>query len=583
LAVLASLLLAPSNVRASDSEELDYPLAVFNVASIQRLRDNAGTMFESAARGELTERVDEFMAGMLKETKGIDRNRPFGLMLYLNSTQLGVPLGIAYLPVLDRDDALETLGYGFATIIPEEGRPGRHVIHYNETFKVRTLHQNGYLFMVGPDGDDAALDRNFPDPDKMNARLSAEYDIAASLLIKTIPIGLKTTALLLFKNQAIASLQQRDDEPESVYRLRRANGEGWVDLIDKVMTQGEQATIGARMVGPDQQAYIDLEIAGTRDSKLAKLFENMAGKRTYFNNLLSNPSTFTMSSSWVLDEKQRKLMAMFFDAAERDLGIQIAKEELAGLPKLVSPIFKTFKTTADVGHLDAFAQMTGTEQGGFALLAGVKLANSRELPNQLTDILQFLIENPPSGNDLITQFELSFDAIDSFPVHRLSITPDEAGIRMFGTEPHLYVYATPQAVWVAFGGEAAYEALKSAIESVATPTDPKQSRNRIPFQFITHFKNWLTVTNENDPDAVRFTERANAAFESGDDAMKIEIRPTEHGVRVRTEFEPGFIGLMGRGFASGIDNGFFNRPPGGRRRNRNQENQPPAQPAPAQN
>ena len=570
-------------VAAADkaASDVDYPLVVLNVASLQRLRDHAGLMFESAERKDMTDRVDQWTAETLKETKGIDRSRPFGMMLYLNTESFVRPIGISYLPVENLDDTLLTLAYGTGTIVPVEGKADRHEIIYSDNFKIRTFFRNGYLFVVGPDGNDTSLDFNFPDPEKLSTRLTAQYDIAISCLIKSIPPGMKLLALQAFKSQAIADLQQRDDEPESVYRLRRANGEGWVELLDKVVNQGEEFTIGGRIDPEKKIANIDVEIAGSKDSKLAKLFQNMAGKRTYFGNLVTNPSTFTASVSWLLDEQQRKLFVTYFEAAQRDVAKSGNQDAASELGKIADPVFKTLITTADVGHLDALAQLTGTEQGGFVLLGGIKLATSRNLPTQIEQLLSYVKDNP-NGNELMEKLELAAEVIDSFPVHRLPIDPpDKTGQRMFGEKAQLYVYASPQAVWFAFGGDTALESLRQAVSTVALPQAVQQGRNRVPFQFITHAKNWLSVADTETPASQPFNERARASFESDNDAMTLEIRPTDRGVRIRFEFEGGFLGLMGRGVSSGIENGFFQpgqRGPGGRRPGGNPPNTPTTPP-----
>lgn len=583
MAFLACSVIPRSTAHAAEkpADDLDYPLLVINVASFQRLRDNAGVMFESAERIDMTDRVDEWTSGALKDTKGLDRSRPFGIMLYLGAEFFGPPLGISYLPVTNVEEALETLAGENGTVAPVEGKPGRYEINYGESYKLRLLHENGYLFLVGSDGNETSLERNFPNPEKLTARLSSQYDIAISFMIKTIPVGLKTAFLAFFTSQSKAHLQQRDDEPESVYRLRRANGEGWVDLIEKIANQGNEITLGCRIDQEKAIAHIDFEISGTRDSKLAKLFQNMVGKRTYFGNLLDNPATFTMSVSWLMDEKQRKLFVKYFEAAQQDFGVKDSQGEIPEFAQIVDPIFKSLMTTADVGHLDAIAQLTGTEQGQFALIGGIKLATSRELPAQITETLQYLKDNP-NGNELVTKLDLGFDVIDSHPVHRLPIEPTEkAGQRMFGENANLYVYATPQAVWCAFGGEAALDTLKASIQTASLPQDARQIRNRVPFQFITHAKNWLSVADDENPNAAAFNERARDSFESDNDAMTIEIRPTDSGVRIRTVFESGFISLMGRGFSGGIENGIFNRPVEGGRGNGGRRNRPNPNPEPA--
>jgi hypothetical protein len=561
---LSCLLAAPPSVSllASDetSNEIDYPLLVINAAGVQRLRDNASFMFQAAQVPEKADAVDAWMTSTLKELKGIDRERPFGMMMYLRPGLIGTPIGISYIPITNLDDALQTLAYGVGTVTPVDGKTGWHEVRYGERFTMRTVHRGDYLFLVGPDGDETSLDRNFPDPAKLTGRLSSQYDIAISALIKSIPPGIKTIFLEYLKTSSLAELQQRDDEPEAAYRLRRANGESWLELIDKVITQGETITLGGRMEPDQHRAHIDFEIAGTSDSKLAKFFQDMAGKRTYFGNLLQNPSTFTMSVSWLLDPKQRSMFTQFFEVAKKEIGERADKEGVAGVGPMIDPIFKALLASAEAGHIDGFAQLVGDEPGKFALIAGAKLTASRNLPTQIAELLQFVKDNR-SSNEQIANLELAHDAIDSHPVHRLAFNPPDApGQRMFGETAHLYFYSTPQAVWVAFGGDTALETLKEAIAQNALPQDPQQNRNRVPFQFQTHAKNWLTVASDDNARAAAFNEQARASFETDNDAMRVDIRPTDSGVRVRFEFEEGFIGLMGRGIGKGIDSGVFNGP-----------------------
>ena len=553
--------------------DVDYPLGVFNVASIQRLRDNATVMFEAADRSDLLERVDQWMTETLKDTKGIDRTRPFGVMFYLRPDFFG-PLGITYIPVTNLNDALATVAYGQGSVIPVDGRSDRFDVQFNGDFKIRTLYRSGYLFLVFPDGDDRTLDREFPDPERMVTRLSSQYDIAASLMIKTIPQGLKLVFLSFLKTQLLADLQQRDDEPESVYRLRRANGEGWVDLLDKIVTQGEDLILGARMDAATRSAHIDFEIAGSKDSKLAKFFQALGGKKTYFSSLLANPETLSISTSIQLEEKQRKLFVTFFETAQRDFTARVGGDDQDELQIIMEPIFKSLVTSAEVGHLDAFAQVTGAEKGELAIVAGVKVATSRELPKRITETLEFSRETA-MNDSLATKWDLSVDAIDSHPVHRLPANlPEKLGQRLFGETTDFFLYATPDVVWGAFGGQAALGALKQAVQVTATPQDRAVAQSRVPVRFVTHAKNWLfTTEKDEDQKPSSFGRRAEASFQSDNDGLTIDVKPTENGVRISTEFQSGFVALLGRNFAVGIEEGFVFAPPQraerARRRGRN--------------
>ncbi|MDB5341787.1 MAG: hypothetical protein JWP89_164 [Schlesneria sp.] len=569
--VVVSLSAGRLAIGAEESTSIDYPLVVINAASVNRLQDSARFMFEAAERPEMVEVVQRWTANTLKELKGVDRTRPFGMMLYLRSGFIGAPIGITYVPITNLDDALETLAYGTGTVSPVDGKGKYNDIRYGENFKIRTRQVGGYLFMVGPDGEDDTLDKIFPDPVKLTSRLASQYDFAVSLQIKNVPPTIKSVFIEYLRMSSQAELQQRDGEPESAYRLRRANGDTWLELADRILTQGEEITLGSKMDGGTRKAHVDFEISGTSDSKLAKFFQDMAGKRTYFGNLLTNPSTFTMSASWLLSEKQRPLLTSFFEAAKKDIAKETEKNNKQGINKLLDPLFKVLLASADTGHVDLIAQLVGTEPQKFALVAGARVVGSRNLPNQITDLLQFVKDNE-SDNDLLVKLEIGANEIDSLPVHRLEINPpDKPGQRMFGETAHLYFYASPQALWFAFGGDSAMDNLRDAVAQVALPQDPQQGRNRIPFMFVTHASNWLTVASDEQPRAAEFNEQARASFKSENDAMQILVRPTDSGVRLRVEFEEGYIALMGRGFTKGIESGTFDGPQ--RRQLRQQEQQ----------
>ncbi len=572
--VVVSLSAGRFAMGAEESTSIDYPLVVINAASVNRLQDSARVMFEAAERPDMVEVVQRWTANTLKELKGFDRTRPFGMMLYLRSGFIGAPIGISYVPITNLDDALETLAYGTGTVSPVDGKGKYNDIRYGENFKIRTRQVGGYLFMVGPDGEDDTLDKIFPDPVKLTSRLASQYDFAVSLQIKNVPPTIKSVFIEYLKMSSQAELQQRDGEPESAYRLRRANGDTWLELADRILTQGEEITLGSKMDGGTRKAHVDFEISGTSDSKLAKFFQDMAGKRTHFGNLLTNPSTFTMSASWLLSEKQRPLLTSFFEAAKKDIAKETEKNNKQAINKLLDPLFKVLLASADTGHVDLIAQLVGTEPQKFALVAGARVIGSRNLPNQITDLLQFVKDNE-SDNDLLSKLEIGANEIDSLPVHRLEINPpDKPGQRMFGETAHLYFYASPQALWFAFGGDSAMDNLRDAVAQVALPQDPQQGRNRIPFMFVTHASNWLTVASDEQPRAAEFNEQARASFKSENDAMQVLIRPTDSGVRLRVEFEEGYIALMGRGFTKGIESGAFN---GQQRRQERQKQQEAAQ------
>jgi hypothetical protein len=75
----------------------------------------------------------------------------------------------------------------------------------------------------------------------------------------------------------------------------------------------------------------------------------------------------------------------------------------------------------------------------------------------------------------------------------------------------------------------------------------------MPFQAVIRVSPWLQLPPEEDDSAVERREFAEQAFTKDSDALRIDLRPTENGVRFRIQMDEGFIRLIGLGVARQID------------------------------
>lgn len=538
------------------AKTVEYPLVIIHAAGVDRLLQRAESMFSSAGRDDMAALMQDGIKTSLHDLKGLDRSRPMGMMIYLKPGLAGLA-GIGYAPVQNLDELLGTLSQGTGNFKKSENKADRYEIHNEFGPDFVGQYRDGYLFLVA-DNDASELDRMFPAPEKMVSRLNSRYDVAVSLMIKSIPPATRQIFVTFLQTQTMAELQQKDDEPEAAYRVRKANGENTLELIEKIVTQGEELTLGGRIDEQTGVGEIDVEVAGTPDSKLAKLFQGMVGRRSLFANLLQQPSMMTMAMSWQLDEKQRKAITELFTFAPEEIERQAAKDGVEGTKSAFEPIFQTFLQSAESGHLDGFVQLAGEGEGGFAMLAGARVVNGTNLPKQFAEALRFA-KDKFSSNDRVAALELDAEQIDGLPVHYIPLTPpDRPGQWMFGEGSRLYAYATTQALWLSFGGgDQALKALKAGVAAAKKPVTAAEDRKqRIPFIFQTRASQWVAVQTEARkadeadqpvrPRVQRFREEVQASFDDQNDGLRIEVRPTDSGARVRFEFQKGWIGLLGR-------------------------------------
>lgn len=554
--VLAAMLAACDAATAQESVlekslEMKQPLMMVNAASFDRLKESAGIVLRQGARADMEEQLQKWITGSLKDVNGFDRSRPFGVFFYIKPGLAPGMTTIAYLPIEDKNKALDTLstvGGAQGQLRAVEGSSDRYEIDYGFGPRPTVIRvQGNYLFVLDPVSDPEEIDRDLPDPEKLAARLTDRYDVAFSIMIRNVPPALKTIFREYFKAQIQTEMQQKDDEPDAAYRLRRMNGQSFLDSLDRIVQQGEEGTIGGRIDPATSKATLEFDIAGAPDSKLAKYFQEISGKRSAFANLLENPSTLTIAGSSMFDQKQRKLLQEFFDAAEQDLATRAASSNQESLLEVTGPLFKAFRAATENGHFDAIFQITGGEPEKYAAVAALRLPGGSSFPQQVQTFLERAREAGADSAEL-QRLEIAATTINDLPVHRLRVPlKDQEFARMWGPEPHAYFYVSSQAIWLAFGGDAAQETLRHSVELASQPIDPHlDRRSRAPLQFVTHMQRWIPLAMEESPNPGNRRDVLEAAFGSGGDAIRADMLPTDAGIRMTVEFEEGTLGWLGR-------------------------------------
>jgi hypothetical protein len=557
-------------------------------------------MFLAADRPEMSDIVSQWLKTALSDLPGWDRARPFGMMLYLKPGLIPGISAITYIPTTDPQATMTLLAGPDGSIKPVTSKTDRFEINDVSWGPDLTCkHVGNYLFFTSQT-DAAELDRRFPEPEKLVSKLTSRYDIAYQLLLKNIPPATRQMFVAFFKSTVQADLQQRDDEPDAAYRIRRANGESILDLADKIVNQGEELTIGG-LVNPQTSAgMIEVELNGSKDSKLAKFFQDMEGRRSLFTPILDNPATMTFNMSWQLDPKQKKVFTELFTFAPQLVDDAAKKNDQPAALDALQPFFKTLLNTAEQGHFDFFVQLSGNEPLDYRFIGGARIVANREFPGQFQSLLEYVktmkppeanaepapeaaadnskkpaVAQPPQGrrrrnpqpdpqrmNNFATQFIQTMKIADSkigeYPVHTIEIpaAPDTMGKTLFSDAPNLHLYATPNSIWLAMGGDSALDSLKNNVQQVADATNatgaPRPSPG--PFLFVTNAKQWVnaaSATGETDDEDVGFSAAVDR-FKDDNDELRITSRATDSGVRTRIDLQSGYVGWLGRVIAAQI-------------------------------
>ena len=541
----------------SGSTEPVSPVISINIASIERVMGNIDYLFDLIGRNEISELVSSQLANV-RDLKGIDPRRPMGLMVFLEQGFIPTPVPVGYIPVDDIGELTQTVSTMNAELKPVAGEEGTYEFIPQRGGSQSAVIQHDYLFL---NNNVENLDRDFVDPAIFSRSLSDRFDIAVSVNLATTPRAVKELVLNTVKAALQTQMQQRDDEPDGPYRIRRANAESQLHSIENVLREGEELTFGLKLDREKQQAYLEVLVRATDDSGFAEELESGIGKPSYFRAAIDESLPLSVSMSLLMRETDRKTLTELFGFATGE-----ASRDLADLPedtlpedvpelKSVQDFFGALAATAEEGLLDGFMQLQwadpdDSESAHMVLIGGARLKDARFFGAGLQEILRRVKEREDVPVDI------AVDVHGEAVFHRFDPPQGGSGSRrMWGDDFKVYFGTDSQAVWVAMGGDRALPALKSAMQKIADEREnPTRGKNLAPFQFIMNGDQWLKFGEISGGLPERFRTMAEEAFvQEGSDVMRIEARPVQNGFRTRIQFEQGFLRLLAGAIAQRVD------------------------------
>ncbi|MEZ6055288.1 MAG: hypothetical protein R3C01_01160 [Planctomycetaceae bacterium] len=572
VALLCGLLpLAPS-VRADDDAEAPAPapVLIFTIAGVDRVMGDAEGVLDSIERGDMKAPL----GGLLERVgnlAGIDRTKPFGVVLLLDTEQLPPrPKPIGFVPVSSAADLAKTVGLTGSTMEAVAGEADSYLLTPPNGDPMAVRIQNGYAYLTD---NRLGLEGPLPDLGTLVDPLAARYDAALSIRFNAVPIGIRQVFVNFLRVSAETELQRRDEEPEAAYLVRRSNGINALELIEQLLTQGEDITIGWDATPEKKTATLEVSINATPDSEFAKYLHDSAGRPSMFTPLQSDDKPLSMSLSWLMNKREKTATTGLFQAAKSQLAIELPAAALPAGP--LDRFFDAVQATIDSGQFDMFVQFAAPEPDKFVFLGGVKVVGGETLGLALGETLNHVIQRVASEGNTETAPQIipQADEYEGVVIHKIiprSIPAQER--RVYGGTPEVFVGTSSRIVWFAVGKDEALPALKGAIDIMRqAPTQPVPAGGNVPFQLTARIAKWIQLpepefpmaegteenpgrSRSNERRAARAKERREVAQEafSETDTLRIEARPTDSGLRIRVRFDEGFLRMMGlqavRGF-----------------------------------
>jgi len=521
------------------------PIAIVTFASVERFLTDIDWTFEVAGRPELT----DFVAGQLGKVgdlKGMDLQKPFGVMLFLRPGLPPRPVPVGFVPVKDIDDLMKTIGLGPAKLTRMEGKENRYELKGQRRDAVVML-QDGFALVTN---DDTLFDEEeLPNPAPLIEPFATRYDFSVNLRIREIPSTIRDVMVGALKTAFASEMQRRDDEPESVYKMRKANGASTLEALTAIIDQGDQFTLGWDASKEKKTAVLEWQIDAVPNSGFAKYIKDVGGKPTTFHAMLNDSRPLTLAASWAMDKRERRA------ATEGVQGLMMEFNKILNDGEYVEVLAPGLQKIQDVatasiedGHVDFCVQMVPLENGKFALIGGARVAGGDTLGAGIRDVLQEVKDRPE-----LRAIEIDVDQHQNVSFHRLmGPKPGDGEIRMYGGEPSAWMGAGGRNFWFCVGTPDALTALKETMDLVAAGGPPTPTTASAPFQIVFRMAPWLQIPPDDEEDNSGL-ELAKESFKPEDDAARVIVRPTESGLRTRIQLDEGFVRWLGMTLAKQID------------------------------
>jgi hypothetical protein len=543
----AGLVQAQEKERAKETEKEStefesWPLAVYGVASIERILEDADYLFELAGRPEISDLLGGALANV-RDFKGLDRTKPVGMMVFLKPGIIPTPFQVGFIPISDIGEATQSLTFGPFTVKKTADGEGTYsVITPGNTLSA--VHQGDYLYITN---EKLELDREFTPPHELTKGITNRLDFFATANLKSYPEGLKTLFLTLLRANSETELQQRDDEPSGAYKVRKANGQFFLELIEGILADGDSITFGLATDEQGKEGVIELNVSATPDSKFAKRLKDTAGKPSRFSSVINSPAPLTFSTSWTISPSGKKTLKQTLAGAEEEMTNSVTDETVN--TKFIADIFESINETVDLGHLDGFVQFLTPEEKDFVLIGGIRIAYGNTFGAGLRQALQF-VQQQGDG----VQVDLEVDTHAGVILHRLTgKDANDRDKRMYGGVPSLYVGTGAKTLWFAVGKENAIPALKTAMDLVTeNKPGPLAQESNAPFQLRVSLVRWLALMES----PRRMGKIAKETLQPGNDGLLLDFRPTDNGARFRLTLNEGFLKVLGTAIAARLDRQF---------------------------
>ena len=574
------------------------PLGVVTLVNVQQARKKFQLLCDIAGHPEAAETLLSSLDESTNSLSGVDQTKPVGLAVYLNSI---FPLSfefVAFVPVSNLDSFMRTLELGPVIAKPVSGEDGRYtLLGPTKTLQVRA--QNGYAFIQLPIMDpDSEFDRRLFEPLSLLKGQKENYDISVTLDVASVPKATRNFALSFLTSTMSTQMQQRDEEADGLYEMRRAWMQADIDTYTLLLDQCQRITVGLSVDIEQHLANLDFLIDVREGSNLLNEIFESTTKPSYFAPIINDDAAVSLSVSQVMADRDQVRYVGVLAGFKKELARQVAEKELGSELDDTSPVFAaltSLQETLQDGHLDVFGQCYKDSNGQLVVVAALRVLGGETIAAGLTDMLNRL-----QGQDGLENLQIGYGEHAGVQFHRIGFGDADVGrMAILAADTGLIAGCGPRSMWFGIGGDETLDTVSGVMDSLlAAYEQPTQLARSSNTHIVVNLNQIIELvqteraasrvadaesndtendvaeesTDESSSDGSRATRqqarrqrfrkqrqaRQNSWMKTlaeGGDRIRMDFQPTKRGARWRLEFGEAFLKGIGRAVAVSLNPG----------------------------
>ncbi|MFO1003342.1 MAG: hypothetical protein U0936_23660 [Planctomycetaceae bacterium] len=265
-----------------------------------------------------------------------------------------------------------------------------------------------------------------------------------------IPMGLRMLGWNALSTAAGAELQQRDEEPDADYAVRRSAGDAGLALIRSAMFDTEKVSTWLKLAFDDNPIQGEFRISSRNNSDLGRTLREVSSAERRFAPILNDDAAATVYLAAHLPEEWRNVVSAYLATVTEDVTNSPDHNEAERAAQLTW--FNSFASLAEHGNVEFCAKIGWSKESGGVVYGGVQLNDNPEL-------LAAIQAATVGDGEQNAQSEMV--QLHDMPMLKMLVPADaELGhVKL----THVYLANADSCLWFAMGGENAHEIIHQSV------------------------------------------------------------------------------------------------------------------------